>query len=999
VGDVVLFVHGTGVRERAWAESFAVVKQRLLDLDPSTRVSGCFWGGSEGAQFNAGGASIPSYRTGGDDPSEAEENLALWAVLYIDPWYEIGLLGNWPADRGQLALGQVAPSDRLREQIETFVPSEELSQLLARYDLGASFDSACAALRAAPEFDRTVATVTDATLNEYRKAVARALVAFTTVRAEDSGAPPIDGAAREEIVTAIIDDLYGSGPGVAAWLTRPFKGIAQSMVTQPMAGRRGALTDATSPTDGDIMHYQVRGSGIRRYIRQGVADIVATDPGSSVTLLAHSLGGIACVDALIEAPIPGVGRLVTVGSQAPFFYEIDALTSLSYGEPLPDHFPAWLNIYDDRDLLSFIGADLFPGRVTDLQVDNGQPFPQAHSAYWRNDAMWRHIGEFLGNGAGGQHDADPYPDYGVSPAPPPPPPPPPGGTAGEPYDESPDGGGDGNGVPPPMEDAEQPAGRLFVAELEGHPASQPVKMDEQYTIAFSVVSSSATAIAMSPFPDELLAEAYKDSEVLELTVQLDSDDFEIFSDSTQRLGVPRTGRSRGKARFDIAPRHNGRCQLVASVHYNGNFVHQMKVTITVGGDGQVAVEVSARGRPPDAAVALEPRDISIILEPATPRGFMCTTLESVGTRVLLPISATELAAAVEQARKAMMEVIGWPSVGEKVFQTRIDISAEARDMALRTLARAGAHLFQRLFLHPATGADAKQAGYWLRDNAMDPGVRLKVQIVADQAPLPWAMLYLGDAAEGAELDWNYFLGMRHIVEQLPLQQSMSTRDSRIPSRPKLAVSVNVNRSIDKPAKGLTLVAGHQKHWTDTAAARAGLTLVSRTTKTEVVRALANASTGDQVVYFYCHATASAQNSQDPDTAEIIMGTNDRATLAELYLDAPTDVQLPGNPLVFINACESADLSPLFYNGFVPYFMAKGARGVIGTECKTPALFAVEWANAFFDRFLDGAPLGETVLQLRREFLRAHGNPLGLIYAVHCAANTRIVPALARAEAG
>jgi hypothetical protein len=82
-----------------------------------------------------------------------------------------------------------------------------------------------------------------------------------------------------------------------------------------------------------------------------------------------------------------------------------------------------------------------------------------------------------------------------------------------------------------------------------------------------------------------------------------------------------------------------------------------------------------------------------------------------------------------------------------------------------------------------------------------------------------------------------------------------------------------------------------------------------------------------------------------------------------------------------------------YNGFVPYFMAKGARGLIGTECKTPALFAVEWANAFFDRFLDGAPAGETVLELRQEFLHEHGNPLGLIYAVHCDADTRITPAL------
>ena len=396
MGEIVLFVHGTGVRQQGWVNSFTVVKQRLLALDPAIRVHGCFWGGSEGADLNAGGASIPHYgETRSDDPPQVDEDLALWMVLYTDPWYEIRLLGDWPTDSAELAPGQVAPSARLSGQIASFVPSEELSQLLARYDLRPHFDAARTALQASPEFSRAVDTATDATLNEHRKAVARALVAFMMVSAEDSGALPVDGATRDEIVTTVIDDLHGFGMGIAAWLTRPFKGIAQNMVTHRMARRRGALTDATSPAAGVIMRYQARGSGIRCYIRRVVADAVAGDSDRSVTLLAHSLGGIACVDALIEEPIPCVDRLVTVGSQAPFFYEIDALASLSYGEPLPDHFPAWLNIYDDRDFLSYIGEGLFPGRVMDQQVDNGQPFPQAHSAYWRNDAVWQHIGGFL----------------------------------------------------------------------------------------------------------------------------------------------------------------------------------------------------------------------------------------------------------------------------------------------------------------------------------------------------------------------------------------------------------------------------------------------------------------------------------------------------------------------------------------------------------------------------------------------------------------------------
>lgn len=49
---------------------------------------------------------------------------------------------------------------------------------------------------------------------------------------------------------------------------------------------------------------------------------------------------------------------------------------------------------------------------------------------------------------------------------------------------------------------------------------------------------------------------------------------------------------------------------------------------------------------------------------------------------------------------------------------------------------------------------------------------------------------------------------------------------------------------------------------------------------------------------------------------------------------------------------------------------------------------------FFIRFLDGEPLVEAFLALRREFLVEHRNPLGLLCTIHCDGDTRIQPALA-----
>jgi hypothetical protein len=90
-----------------------------------------------------------------------------------------------------------------------------------------------------------------------------------------------------------------------------------------------------------------------------------------------------------------VELLVTVGSQGPLLYESGALPALAHPDPLPPHMPRWLNVYDRRDLLSYLAAPLFPGRATDVEVDNRQPFPASHSAYWTNPAVYRALARRL----------------------------------------------------------------------------------------------------------------------------------------------------------------------------------------------------------------------------------------------------------------------------------------------------------------------------------------------------------------------------------------------------------------------------------------------------------------------------------------------------------------------------------------------------------------------------------------------------------------------------
>jgi hypothetical protein len=173
-----------------------------------------------------------------------------------------------------------------------------------------------------------------------------------------------------------------------------------------------------------------------------------------------------------------------------------------------------------------------------------------------------------------------------------------------------------------------------------------------------------------------------------------------------------------------------------------------------------------------------------------------------------------------------------------------------------------------------------------------------------------------------------------------------------------------------------------------------MSLELRQNSNEFINGLVDAP--EQILYFYGHAVSKdLVDEGGPSSSSLSFSDDKLVTLEDLQFQAPTDLQLEGNPLVFVNACESAELSPLFYGGFMPYFVEKGARGMIGTECQVPALFAAEWARRFFTRFLfDERPIGELFLELRREFFIQHNNPLGLVYALYCDGDTRITPRLA-----
>ncbi|MEI1375118.1 hypothetical protein PQG02_20920 [Nostoc sp. UHCC 0926] len=383
----VIFVHGTGIREREYNDTFEIIEQKIHAQRPDIQVAPCLWG-VLGAKFNDNRASVPlEDATLALSQGKEDADIVLWGQLYRDPLYELRLLSLKPIKSGN-AFGK-KPRDILQSRVASLTPTSQLEAKLQEAGIAEIFKQAPEAVIRSEPYKRALLTVSESDLSEYYAPIARAIVAQAMFISEQQEKfPPIltDAQLRDKVVELLTLALTEAELGLGDSVIKAIVGLALPIGTNYVRGNRLELTDKISPMPGDILLYQTRGEKIREFIKQQIEQ--AEPP---VVLLAHSLGGIACVDLLVQQQLSQVELLVTVGSQAPFLYEINALYSLEYGQLLPEHFPQWLNIYDLRDFLSYVGNRIFSDRVQDVRVDSRQPFPRSHGAYWTNAKTWEAI--------------------------------------------------------------------------------------------------------------------------------------------------------------------------------------------------------------------------------------------------------------------------------------------------------------------------------------------------------------------------------------------------------------------------------------------------------------------------------------------------------------------------------------------------------------------------------------------------------------------------------
>jgi hypothetical protein len=571
---------------------------------------------------------------------------------------------------------------------------------------------------------------------------------------------------------------------------------------------------------------------------------------------------------------------------------------------------------------------------------------------------------------------------------------------GIPFDEtpSPDLGAE-------REVAGQPANGLarqaITPEIsEQHGSGQPtigaLKPGTAYVLAFSV-DLSATPVSIQL--DQ--ARAYEpDEQEIELGVFLYSTDFVIYTHEMQYLRIPKDGASKNKARFDIEPlkvKAGGSTGKIDALFFkDNNFMQGMTLCLNIANSEKNPIASSdIISRLPINGMPVKPRSLTLVIQQSESKADL-TMIGPVATQATMEVTPHDLSFQIEKLRAALKQVVFYQDGnGNRVFQQDTHIeNEEISRWALKQLAQAGYLLYKNLFF----GHNSQLDTIGTKLFELSRGSTLNIQIASNKFRFPWGALYLADedGYDPDKVEWENFLGFKHIIEQVPFQYKALVTDSRILSRPALNISLNLNQAVDIDFPQFHSVAWQETYWQKVEALAAQqarpLAMTRRYTKSEFNAALRNKATQDQILYFFGHAATSFGNLESD--SELVL-TDGGITLSDLSLST---AELPNAPLVFLNACHGAELSPIYYGGFMEYFVAKGARGMIGTECEVPIVFATEWARRFFNRFLTGRQtLGEIFLDLRREFYQEDHNPLGLLYSLYCDADTRVAPGLTMNE--
>lgn len=469
----------------------------------------------------------------------------------------------------------------------------------------------------------------------------------------------------------------------------------------------------------------------------------------------------------------------------------------------------------------------------------------------------------------------------------------------------------------------------------------------------------------------------------------------------------------------VTPRQARGSELRISLYYENNVIQSMKMSADIAEEGgeerggvAVAVDYTLDHRL-TGLEEVEPRLASIIVNESADGTHLLVFKGA--TEVTIPLHPTEgqLTRAMEDVRELMLD-LHIRRIGNAEPENRLEPGNRKRPPELRDdlvrLARLGFRYWSALF---------GQAG----DQLIDAGDSASNTIQIARVPsslfvFPWAVIY--DLPLGAEdaghafcpliEEWDGstelmpddltacphaeahkstpnvicpfgFWGFRYAIEQ-PASTNNRPAARQVGISPPLSMVV---------ARSLILDQGETtRHLGELEKRLPGFGQASASSRDEVGELLADPAL--EVAYFYCHGRTveRALTALEVGYSDLIPPEQIVAWHMAEWRNVK-DHWTKTKPLVFLNGCHTAELTPQSPVNFVDSFSQVGASGVIGTEITMDQAMAGEVAEVLFGHLNAGSDLGvgEALRRTRLHFL-AKGNVLGLAYTAYCSADLALV---------
>jgi hypothetical protein len=378
------------------------------------------------------------------------------------------------------------------------------------------------------------------------------------------------------------------------------------------------------------------------------------------------------------------------------------------------------------------------------------------------------------------------------------------------------------------------------------------------------------------------------------------------------------------------------------------------------------------------------------------------------------LTASQLASNIVGVRKSLFKVCS-----SDAFNVSVDGSDSEFKTHLQELSERGSDLWALLF-DPSQGQGASVVGKWLRENPPPDGSKIQVSIAgaASTFTFPWSLIYDGPGRGNCPPSEQGFWGIRYVIEQRPLAVAISPGRT-VSEQPKLEIGALYWKFAQTPEQHEYLLSLLEERKQINLAMGKGIDDAN-----SAYAYLSNCAS--QIVYFFTHGYTALPDGESygvtiedflrvydrlspeireatkyifQDLAErryrsdesFIELTTGRLELRKLYRDVE---RLPMQPLVILNMCDSAQVTPSLSQSFIDFFLSRGARAVIGTECSMRPIFADFVCRRLLSALFHAQPIGEALRQIRIE-AAGRKNLLGLAYTLFGVAEAALEARLLR----